>query len=43
MNVKISVFVFCDEAIMYLLLYDLRDCTFKIRPKSHLHSFMLFN
>ena len=29
MNAKISVFVICVEAIMYLLLYDLPDCTFK--------------
>ena len=28
MNVKISVFVNCVEAIIYLLLYDLHDCTF---------------
>ena len=29
MNVKVSVFVICDEAIVYLLLYNLHDCTFK--------------
>ena len=29
MNAKISVFVICDEAIIYLLLYNLRYCTFK--------------
>ena len=29
MNVKMSVFVTCVEAIMYLLLYHLHDCTFK--------------
>ena len=28
MNAKISVFVICVEAIIYLLLYDLHDCTF---------------
>ena len=28
MNAKISVFVICVETIMYLLLYDLRDCDF---------------
>ena len=28
MNAKISVFVICVEAITYLLLYDLHDCTF---------------
>ena len=30
MNAKISVFVTCVEAIIYLLLYDLDDCTFKL-------------
>ena len=29
MNAKISVFVICDEAIIYLLLFNLHDCTFK--------------
>ena len=29
MNVKIVVFVICDEAIIYLLLYNLHDCAFK--------------
>ena len=28
MNAKISVFVICGEAIIYLMLYNLRDCTF---------------
>ena len=28
MNSKISVFVVCVEAIIYLLLYILHDCTF---------------
>ena len=28
MNAKISVFVVCVEAIIYLLLYNLLDCTF---------------
>ena len=28
MNAEISVFVISVEAIMYLLLYDLPDCTF---------------
>ena len=32
MNAKISVFVICVEAIIYSLLYDLHDCTFK-EPK----------
>ena len=30
MNAEISVFVICVEAIIYLLLYNLHDCTFKI-------------
>ena len=30
MNVKISVFVICVEAIIYLLLYNLHDCAFKL-------------
>ena len=30
MNAKISVFVICVEAIVYLLLYNLHDCTFNI-------------
>ena len=28
MNAKISVFVICVEVIIYLLLYNLHDCTF---------------
>ena len=28
MNAKILVFVICVEAIIYLLLYNLHDCTF---------------
>ena len=32
MNAKISVFVICIEATIYLLLYDLHDCTFKVVP-----------
>ena len=31
MNVKISVFINCVEAILYLLLYNLHNCTFKDR------------
>ena len=30
MNVKISVFVICVEVIIYLLLYNLHDSTFKL-------------
>ena len=29
MNVKVSVFVIYVEAIIYFLLYNLQDCTFK--------------
>ena len=29
MNAKNSVFVVCVEAIIYLLLYTLHDCSFK--------------
>ena len=29
MNAKVLVFVVCVEAITYLLLYNLHDCTFK--------------
>ena len=28
MNAKISVFVICVEEIIYLLLFNLSDCTF---------------
>ena len=30
MNANISGFVICTEAIIYVLLYNLHDCTFKI-------------
>ena len=30
MNAKISVFAFCVEVIIYLLLHNLHDCTFKV-------------
>ena len=33
MNAKISVFVNCVEAIIYLLLYNLHDCTFKLNKQ----------
>ena len=29
MNAKISVFTICVEVIVYLLLHNLHDCTFK--------------
>ena len=38
MNAKISVFVICVEAIIYLLLYNLHDCTFKIK-RINIHFF----
>ena len=37
MNVKISVFVICIETIIYLLLYNLHDCTFKVASLSEKH------
>ena len=30
MNGKLSVFVICIDAIIYMLLYNFHDCTFKI-------------
>ena len=30
MNAKIAVFVICVEVIMYLLLYNLHNSTFKL-------------
>ena len=30
MNAKISVFVICVEVIIYVLLYNLDNCTFKM-------------
>ena len=37
MNAKMSVFVICVEAIVYLLLYNLRDFIFKVFLKVVLH------
>ena len=34
MNAKISVFVICVEANMYLLLHTLHGCTFKLFPEN---------
>ena len=34
MNAKISVFVISVEAIRYLLLYNLHDCTFELKIES---------
>ena len=44
MNAKISLFVICVEAIIYLLLYNLHDCTFyhKIRAKATIKIVKLF-
>ena len=33
MNAKISALVICVEAIIYLLLYNLHDCTFNYKKK----------
>ena len=37
MNAKISVFVICVEAIIYLLLYNLHDCTFNFTVLHKVH------
>ena len=45
MNAKIPVFVVCIEAIIYLLLFNMRDCTFKtilIAPPSFWSSNNIF-
>ena len=33
MNAEISVFIICVAAVMYLLLYNLHDCTFNSASK----------
>ena len=33
MNTKFSVFVICIETIIYLLLYNLHDCTFNVNTE----------
>ena len=38
MNAKNSVFVNCVEMIIYLLLYDLYDCAFKVCKNSVAYS-----
>ena len=38
MNTKISVFVICVEEIIYLLLYNLYDCTFNLFDNQFLKS-----
>ena len=43
MNAKISVLVICFKAIIYLLLYNLHDCTFDyFQKKLHLSSKKLY-
>ena len=38
MNAKISGFAICVEAIMYLLLHNFHDCTFKMQDNlQYLH------
>ena len=32
MSAKILVFIFCVKKVIYLLLYHLHDCTFKLSP-----------
>ena len=43
MNAKISVFVICVEAMIYLLLYNFHDCTFKQNLKSVGHLRLPYN
>ena len=42
MNAKISVFVICVEAIVYMLLYNLHDCNFKFEKSFVYISLVLF-
>ena len=35
MNVKISVLIICVEAVIYLLLYNLHDCTLNWKILEH--------
>ena len=42
MNAKISMLVICVEAIIYLLLYNMHDCTFKLSNSlRHLFAFFI--
>ena len=43
MDAKISVFVICVKAIIYLLLYNLHDCTFKKDLHGRLFPFFCIN
>ena len=36
MNAKISVLVICVKTIIYLLLYNLHDCTFKVKENQEI-------
>ena len=40
MNAKILVFFICIKAIIYLLLYDVLDCTFKFNESQYLTLFL---
>ena len=42
MNAEISVFVIGHEAIIYLLLYNLHDCTFNVKSGVCLPKMLLF-
>ena len=41
MNAKISVFVICIKAIIYLLLYDVLDCIFKVNESQYITLFLV--
>ena len=43
MNAKISIFVFCIEVIIYLLLYNLHDCTNSNTILELEHNFNIFS
>ena len=43
MNAKISMFVVCVEAIIYFLLYNLHDCTFKRSPEHLEHTRIIYS
>ena len=40
MNAKMSALVICVEAIIYTVLYNLHDCTFKVYILGSTHSFV---
>ena len=39
MNAKISMFVICVKAIIYLLSYNMHDCTFKRARNVNWHKY----